>query len=243
MATLKDVLAEATYVFGPDGTFVKKEKDKDKPTEKQDSFWDKFVKSSKPPEGKPSKPGKEGGLGPDGDSKDKSYKSDGKPKEYSKWTSAGGVVLGGKDDLEHVWIRKAKGKAYGGWTFAKGMVDKGESQEQAAVREVEEEMGVKAQIIPGSYLGKYEGTASYTHYYMMYATSASGKHDNETEKVLLATWTEAMHKFAKSGNTRDIKVLTKAMEFVEKLKRHQMGKSQYDPTNPPPPTPPRHKKD
>lgn len=192
---------------------------------KQDDFWSLLTKGKdKPPEGKPSKPSKDHtGVGPSGDKKDK-------PQDYKKpekWISAGGVVLAGEDDLDRLWIRKAKGAAYGGWTFAKGMVDKGETKEVAALREVEEEMGIKAEIVPGAYLGTYEGGYSITHYYLMYAKRVSGKHDNETEKVALVTWTEAVHKFAKSGNTRDIKALNKAMEEVEKIKRARMARGEY----------------
>ena len=213
---------ETVYKLNKDGKLVPEDELEDKPSKlKQDDFWQIFSgsKKDKPPEGKPSKPGKESGVGPSGDKSDKYEKKPYKAPE--KWISAGGVVLGGPDDLDHVWIRKAKGAAYGGWTFAKGMVDKGESKETAALREVEEEMGIVAEIIPGGYLGTYEGGYSITHYYMMYAKRNLGKHDDETEKMMLASWTEAVHKFAKSGNTRDIKALNNAMDFVEKMKRKQ----------------------
>ena len=36
---------------------------------------------------------------------------------------------------------------YGDWSFPKGKVDRGESDEQAAVREVEEEVGLR--LVPG----------------------------------------------------------------------------------------------
>lgn len=139
------------------------------------------------------------------------------PKK-EKWISAGGVVLGGPDDLDHIWIRKPSNN-YGPWSFAKGKVDKGETKEKAALREVKEEIGIVAEIIPGGYLGSFEGGYSHTHYYMMFAKRNLGRHDKETEKVMLATWTEAVHKFAKGGNNRDIQVLTRAMDQVEKMKR------------------------
>lgn len=149
-----------------------------------------------------------------GKSSDK--KAQQKPPE--KWVSAGGVVLGGMDDLDHVYIRKPTA-GWGPWSFPKGKIDRGETREQAALREVEEEIGIVARILPGSYLGTGEGGYSITHYYVMVAERNLGRHDKETEKVLLATWTEAVHKFAKGSNMRDMKILTKAMDFVEKLKR------------------------
>lgn len=220
-------LLEAIYIVGADGKLTKKGEGEDDEPE-QDAFWSKlFAKKDKPPEGKPSK-SPVVGSGPSGEKSSGSYKSKSSEpyKAPAKWISAGGVVLGGKDDLDHVWIRKAKGAAYGGWTFAKGRVDKGESREQAALREVEEEMGIVAEIASGGYLGEYDGSMSVTHYYVMFAKRNLNKHDDETEKIMLASWTEAVHKFSKSGNTRDIKALTKAMDYVEKLKRKQAGKEE-----------------
>ena len=167
-----------------------------------------------PKDGKPSKGAFASGVGPSGESGSKVEKY----KKPEKWISAGGVVLGGEDDLDHVYIRKPANN-FGPWAFAKGRIDEGETQEQAALREVEEEIGIIAKIVPGGYLGSGEGSHSVTHYYLMFAVRDLKRHDSETEKVLLATYTEAMHKFAKGGNTRDIKILTKAMDKVEQLKR------------------------
>ncbi len=143
---------------------------------------------------------------------------DDKPKAQEKWVSAGGVVLGGKDDLDHVYIRKPS-NGYGPWSFPKGRIDEGESKEKTALREVEEEIGIVAEIVPGGYLGTGEGGYSVTHFFLMFAKRDLGRHDSETEKVLLADWTQAVHKFAKGGNSRDIKILTRAMDMVEKMKR------------------------
>lgn len=225
--TFKDDLErlEAIFKVGPDGKVVKASGG-DKPTsDKPAKSWfgvpaEKSSKSS----WSSSKPSKDDdsskGVGPDGSSGLKSGKPEYKKPE--KWISAGGVVLGGTDDLDHVYIRKPSGN-FGPWAFAKGRIDKGETQEQAALREVEEEIGIVARIIPGGYLGLAEGSMSHTHYYLMVATRDLGRHDKETDKVLLATWTEAIHKFAKGGNSRDIKILTKAMDLVEKVKRKRLA--------------------
>ncbi len=55
--------------------------------------------------------------------------------------SAGGIVV---RDGKVLVTQHSKHK---GWDFPKGHIETGESKEQAAVREVEEETGVKAQII------------------------------------------------------------------------------------------------
>ena len=57
--------------------------------------------------------------------------------------SAGGVVVkDGKVLMIHV--RTLSGRKV--WTFPKGHIEKGESREEAALREVEEETGVRAKI-------------------------------------------------------------------------------------------------
>jgi 8-oxo-dGTP pyrophosphatase MutT (NUDIX family) len=213
---LQDLFGEAVYRVDDSGKLVKvaEEPDEAPPKKPVQKSW--FgVSPGKSGSSKPSKqPYGPTGLGPEGTSGSE------KPayKKPEKWISAGGVVLGGEDDLDHVYIRKPANN-YGPWAFAKGKIDEGETKEQAALREVEEEIGIVAKIIPGGYLGLAEGSMSHTHYYMMYAVRNMNRHDKETEKVMLASWTEAVHKFAKGGNNRDIKILTKAMDFVEKMKR------------------------
>lgn len=59
--------------------------------------------------------------------------------------SAGGVVYRKSDGNYEFLIGKHSG--YHKWVLPKGLVEKGESQMQAAVREVEEEVGVTAKIV------------------------------------------------------------------------------------------------
>lgn len=218
-------LLEAVFKMDKSGVLVQmddKPKSSSPEAKKQSNFWSHVFTgpdSSKPKSGKPSKaPSSPEGVGPSGESGGKAEKY----KKPEKWISAGGVVLGGEDDLDHVYIRKPSNN-YGPWAFAKGKIDEGETKEQAALREVEEEIGIVAKIVPGGYLGLAEGSMSHTHFYLMYAVRDLKRHDKETEKVLLATFTEAMHKFAKGGNNRDIKILAKAMDLVEQIKRKKMA--------------------
>jgi len=60
--------------------------------------------------------------------------------------SAGGVVI--KDKREVLLIKNPSNI----WTFPKGHIEKGETREEAAVREVKEETNVDAQIV--TYLGE-----------------------------------------------------------------------------------------
>jgi len=233
MSKLKTALelVEATFKMNPDGTLEKLPEKGSKgsfsiPPPSSSSKGDKkswkdlFGGSSKPPKGKPSKsPDGPTGVGPTGSEGSKADKY----KAPEKWISAGGVVLGSKDDLDHVYVRKPSNN-FGPWAFAKGKIDRGESQEQAAKREVREEIGIVAEFFPNSYLMKAEGGHSFTHYHLMYAVRNLGRHDKETEKVKLVTFNEAMHLFAKGGNTRDIKVLAAAMARIEQMRRAELAK-------------------
>ena len=68
--------------------------------------------------------------------------------------AAGGVVLrrSPSGTLEAVLVHRP---AYDDWTFPKGKLLRGETEEEAAVREVEEETGLRCQ------LGREVGTTSY----------------------------------------------------------------------------------
>lgn len=68
--------------------------------------------------------------------------------------SAGGVVYRKTDGNVEFIIGKHSG--YHKWVLPKGLVEKGESSMEAAVREVEEEVGVKASIVELSPLKNIE---------------------------------------------------------------------------------------
>ena len=70
--------------------------------------------------------------------------------------SAGGVVYRVKREISNLKFSNSqikyefligKHSGYHKWVLPKGLVERGESQTEAAVREVEEEVGVKAQIV------------------------------------------------------------------------------------------------
>ena len=68
--------------------------------------------------------------------------------------AAGGLVWRRRDDQE-VEIALVHRPAYDDWTFPKGKLHDGESEPEAALREVEEETGLRCR------LGKEVGTNSY----------------------------------------------------------------------------------
>ena len=59
--------------------------------------------------------------------------------------AAGGVVLRGQDDAPEVLV--VHRVRYDDWSLPKGKLDPGESHAVAAVREVEEETGVRAEVM------------------------------------------------------------------------------------------------
>ncbi len=111
-----------------------------------------------------------------------------------------------------VWVIEPEGH-FGGYkhTFPKGGADKGESNQQAAMREVFEESGLQVKI--QGHLGDYEKTTSVTRYYIAKrvggSPSLAGK---ETGTVKLAAF-----KDAKSLLNKDVdkKILDDAEEGPE----------------------------
>lgn len=53
--------------------------------------------------------------------------------------SAGGIVIREEGDVLYILLIK---DGYGRWTWPKGKIDKGESPEDAAIREIKEETGI-----------------------------------------------------------------------------------------------------
>jgi len=139
------------------------------------------------------------------------------PQKPQKWISAGGVVVASKADFSKIYVRKPSNN-YGPYSFPKGKIDKGESPPKTALREVFEEIGVKAELVPGGYLGTGEGGFSITHFYLMYAVKDTGKTDMETEEVKILSWEDALHLFAREGNTRDLRIAVRAYDLVERLR-------------------------
>ena len=135
----------------------------------------------------------------------------------NKWISAGGVVLESLEPPHRVFVRLPSNN-WGPWSLPKGKVDEGETHEEAAVREVQEESGVPAQIIGDAYLGAGVGQHSLTHYYLMVRSGPVGPHDNETQDVRLMDIEEAAQLFLQVGNKRDHAILLKAMERLNTMK-------------------------
>lgn len=114
--------------------------------------------------------------------------------------SAGGIVFRQKDKGRSIEWLICKHSGYHKWVLPKGIIEEGESPEDAALREVSEETGIKAKII-----GKVmpEVTYKYTKngilvdkkvefFLMEYASGDIKDHCWEMEEVRWATDEEAL---------------------------------------------------
>ena len=136
--------------------------------------------------------------------------------------SAGGVVF--KKDKKKLLILVAQHSYHHGWVFPKGLIgDKieGESKESTAVREVEEETGIKAQIIeaiePVTYWFKFneEKIKKTVYYYVMeFIGGDMSNHDFEMEDV---KWVEEGKVLDKLTYKSDKEVFKKALPIIQSL--------------------------
>lgn len=105
--------------------------------------------------------------------------------------SAGGVVYKRENGMTYILV--AQHSFHHGWVFPKGLIGDihaGESKEETAIREVEEETGAKAVIIqeisPVTYWYQFKGERikKTVYYYVMEYTGGDiTKHDFEMENV------------------------------------------------------------
>jgi 8-oxo-dGTP pyrophosphatase MutT (NUDIX family) len=137
--------------------------------------------------------------------------------------SAGGVVYRMADDAIEVLICKDAG--YHKWVLPKGLVNQGETPEQAAVREVQEEVGVTGQIVealdpPEKYVYTARGVRVFkvVHYFLMvYESGSETQHDHEMEAVRWARIDEAIDLMGYQG-AKD--VLARARDKIAKADNH-----------------------
>lgn len=131
--------------------------------------------------------------------------------------AAGGVVV----DARGRMLLRAPTNGYGGYayTWPKGTKDEGEILRETAVREVQEETGIRAKII--GTLGTYRGTTSMTTMYLMRPLEKVGPPDAETERIIWADPDVAVRLIAKTltktGRERDIAILMAAVDADDRL--------------------------
>lgn len=99
--------------------------------------------------------------------------------------SAGGIVFNSKGQV--LLTKHSQNKH---WSFPKGLIDPGQTSEEAALREVREEGGIQAEIVEKIGYSKYVYTLSgekifkvVTYFLMKYLSGDPSLHDWEVEEA------------------------------------------------------------
>ncbi len=115
--------------------------------------------------------------------------------------SAGGVVYRNNDSAVEFAIVKIVPEMR--WQLPKGLIDPGETTEQAAIREVREESGIQAEMVApiekieywffASRYGERTRYHKFVHFYLMrYASGDVADHDDEVAEARWVTIDEAL---------------------------------------------------
>jgi 8-oxo-dGTP pyrophosphatase MutT (NUDIX family) len=139
-----------------------------------------------------------------------------KKQKSKREFSAGGVVYKGDK-----WL-VCKHSGYHKWVLPKGLVEEGEKPRQTALREVEEECGIKTKIIDKipeaeKYIYTFEGTKIFkvVEYFLMEYVSGDIKdHDWEMEEVEWLSFKEAKERL-------DFSAAKKVMDRARKLREEK----------------------
>jgi 8-oxo-dGTP diphosphatase len=120
--------------------------------------------------------------------------------------AAGGVVRRrGADGSDEIAL--VHRPAYDDWTFPKGKLEDGESEEEAALREVEEETGLRCRLgqeLPTTRYRDARGRSKTVRYWLMEPVSGHFAADNEIDEARFVPLAEAR---ALLTYARDVEVL------------------------------------
>ncbi len=122
--------------------------------------------------------------------------------------AAGGVVVRGAG--AHASVILVHRPAYDDWTFPKGKADPGESDEACAVREVEEETGLRCALVhelgPTSYVDA-RGRPKRVRYWLMEVVGGTLRFEHEVDE---ARWLTVDDAASLLTYERDIELLREA---------------------------------
>lgn len=144
-----------------------------------------------------------------------------KPASLKRQTSSGGVIFRKGPGVTEVVLILVRGGKY--WCLPKGIVDKGETPEITAVREVREESGLSGRIIDKLgeitywYYIRGENTKcrKTVHFYLMeYESGNTSQHDFEVDDAVWFSFETALRKISFSG---DRTILEKAKARLGEL--------------------------
>jgi 8-oxo-dGTP diphosphatase len=127
--------------------------------------------------------------------------------------AAGGLVCRAPEDgtLEVLLVHRP---AYDDWTFPKGKLDRGESEEDAAFREVEEETGLRCRLDREVGITRYHdsrGRSKTVRYWQMTPIGGTLAAANEVDD---ARWVSLAHAPELLTYERDIQLLSQLTELV-----------------------------
>jgi 8-oxo-dGTP diphosphatase len=123
--------------------------------------------------------------------------------------AAGGVVVRGTGAATSVLL--VHRPAYDDWTFPKGKVDPGESDEDCAVREVEEETGLHCVLgreLQSTSYDDARGRPKVVRYWVMEVTGGSLRFEHEVDE---ARWLQVDEAASLLTYERDVGVLREAL--------------------------------
>lgn len=144
-----------------------------------------------------------------------------KPASLKRQISSGGVIFRKGPGVLEVVLVSVRGGKY--WCLPKGIVDKGETPEMTAVREVREESGLSGRIIDKLgeiaywYYIRGENTKcrKTVHFYLMeYESGNTSQHDSEVDDAVWFPFEAALQKISFSG---DRTILEKARARLGEL--------------------------
>jgi len=102
-----------------------------------------------------------------------------------KMIKAGGIVI--KEDGGQKFILLVYRKKENDWSFPKGHVEPGEEIQKTVLREIEEETGLKTEIVnelePNKYIDSKTGDATITYMYLLRAITNDLKPEYEGDEV------------------------------------------------------------
>jgi 8-oxo-dGTP pyrophosphatase MutT (NUDIX family) len=142
-----------------------------------------------------------------------------RPGPIKRQVSAGGVIFRKNDSSIEIALIAVKGGYV--WCLPKGIIDKGESPEMAAVREVSEETGLQGRIIEKLgeinywyYIKEEEARCRKTvHFFLIeYQSGDTSRHDFEVDLVSWFPINDALKKASYKGERE---IIAKAREILK----------------------------
>lgn len=128
--------------------------------------------------------------------------------------SCGAVIIRNKDMKTQVLVIRQN---QGHWCFPKGHVEKDENEHETAMREINEETGLKVGFITGfresTNYSPEPGVMKKVVYFLAYPTG--GKEKVQKEEVSQMKWVSLQDAEALLTYDNDTELLRKAMKFIE----------------------------